>query len=562
MLFNNTFKNLGRTREIIAVLVKYGFEDVVTNSTLRNFVSESKRLTWIRQEKPVFEYTRWERIRMAAEELGPTFIKLAQVLSNRPDMLPEPLIKEFEKLQDNVPPFEFEKVRIIIKRETGQEIEDIFDDFGEKPLASASIGQVHRARLKSGEEVVVKIQRPDIRETIERDLSILHEAVNRADRYLKKQGVLNAKDVVRAFERSMLKELDYRNEARNIEKFRAFYRSYKNFYIPKAYREYSTENILIIEFAAGCKISNAAQLRKWGLSPEKVAENGMGIYLTQIFEYGYFHADPHPGNVLVRRDGVICLIDFGMVGQLMPKDKANFAGIFISIAQRDARQMANYMKRLSISDGIEDMRAFQYDLQELIEDYADLDVSESSIAEMVTRLQKIMYDYQIVVTGSVFLIFRAFAILEGIGKQIHPHFNTYDFIKPYGQKLLGSRLDPKNILNEVTYRIDQLSEFITGLPRDAKEITSKLKKGKIHFEIEHQGYGYLLKKLDSLTNRISLTVLIAALLIGSAISMTAEWGPEIQRYYGIPSVSYWGLVIAGVLFLALLYSIVRRRKYK
>jgi ubiquinone biosynthesis protein len=173
-----------------------------------------------------------------------------------------------------------------------------------------------------------------------------------------------------------------------------------------------------------------------------------------------------------------------------------------------------------------------------------------------------MYDYQIVVTGSVFLIFRAFAILEGIGKQIHPHFNTYDFIKPYGQKLLGSRLDPKNILNEVTYRVDQLSEFITGLPRDAKEITSKLKKGKIHFEIEHQGYGYLLKKLDSLTNRISLTVLISALIIGSAISMTADWGPEMIRYYGIPYISYWGIIIAGVLFLGLLYSIVRRRRYK
>lgn len=562
MIFNTTFKNLRRTREIIAILVKYGFEDIITNSTLRNLVSERRRLTWLRQEKPVFQYTRWERIRMAAEELGPTFIKLAQVLSNRPDMLPEGLIKEFEKLQDNVPPFEFEKVKAIIKLETGQEIDEVFDYFSEKPLASASIGQVHRARLKTGEEVVIKIQRPDIEETIEQDLSILHEAVDRADRYLKKQGVLNAQDVVRAFERSMRKELDYRNEARNIQKFREFYKNYKNFYIPQAYREYSTNKILIIEFAEGCKINNVAQLKKWGLSPEKVAENGMSIYLTQIFEYGYFHADPHPGNVLVRKDGVICLIDFGMVGQLMPKDKSNFAGVFISIAQRDARQMANYMKRLAITDEIADMRELQYDMQELIEDYADLDLSESNMADMVTQLQKIMYDHQIVVTGSVFLIFRAFAILEGIGKQIHPHFNTYDFMKPYGQKILQNRLDPKTILNEVTYRLDQLNEFIIALPRDAREIVSKLKKGKLHFEIEHQGYGYLLKKLDSLTNRISLTILIASLIIGSAISMTADWGPDVVRYYGIPYISYAGLWVAGGLFLMLIYSIIRRRKYK
>lgn len=561
-MFNNTFRNLRRTREIIAILVKYGFEDVITNSTLRNLVTERRRLTWLRQEKPVFEYTRWERIRMAAEELGPTFIKLAQVLSNRPDMLPEALIKEFEKLQDNVPPFEFEKVKSIIKTETGQEIEEMFDNFSEKPLASASIGQVHRARLKTGEEVVVKIQRPDIAETIDQDLNILKDAVERADRYLKKQGVLNAQDVVRTFDRSMRKELDYRNEARNIQKFREFYKDYKNFYIPRAYKEHSTDKILIIEFAEGCKINNAAQLKKWGLNPEKVAENGMSIYLTQIFEYGYFHADPHPGNVLVRRDGVICLIDFGMVGTLMPKDKANFAGIFISIAQRDARQMANYMKRLAITDEIHDMRALQYDLQELIEDYADLDLSESNMADMVTQLQKIMYDHQIVVTGSVFLIFRAFAILEGIGKQIHPHFNTYDFMRPYGQKIVQNRFQPKNILSEVTYRLDQLNELLIAVPRDAREIISKLKKGKLHFEIEHQGYGYLLKKLDSLTNRISLTILIAACLVGSAISMNAEWPEGTPTYYGIPEVSYVGLWIAGGLFLMLIYSVIRRRKYK
>ncbi len=563
MSFNSTIKNLGRLREIIQVLVKYGFEDIVTNSTLRKFVPESKRLTWLRDDKPVFEYTRWERIRMVAEELGPTFVKLAQVLSIRPDLLPQPLIQELEKLQDNVPPFPYSEVRKIIKKETGNELEDLFDDFQETVLASASIGQVHRAKLKTGEEVVVKVQRPDVRETVERDIAIMKEAVNMADRYLQKQGILNAQEIIKIFERTMLKELDYNNEARNIEQFRNFYRSYRNFYIPKVFRKTSTDKMLVIEYSSGCKINDVKQLREWGLDPKKIAENGINIYLTQIFEYGYFHADPHPGNVFVRKDGVICLIDFGMVGRLMSRDKYAFAGVFISLAQQDAKRMASNLKKLAITDEIEDMRNFQYDINEIIEDYAYLDVSESNIGEMTASLQKLMYDYKISVPGSVFLIFRAFAILEGIGKQVHPTFNTFEFIKPFGKKLIEDQFSAKNLVNEASFRAEQVNDLLTAWPRDIKEILGKIRKGKLHLEIEHQGYGYLLKKADSLTNRISFSLMISALLVASAIVMSIPFPPNmISPSYGIPYLSVAGLYAAGGLFLLLIYSIIRRRKYK
>ncbi len=563
MLFKGqTFKNIGRIREIIGVLVKYGFEDIVTNSTLRNFVSEKVRISWVRQDKPVFQYSRWERIRMVCEELGPTFVKLAQVLSNRPDMLPAPLIEEFEKLQDNVPPFAFAKVKEIIERETGKKLEDVFEVFNEKPLASASIGQVHKARMKDGKEVVVKIQRPEVREQVESDLAILVDAVNRADRYLQKQGITNAPDLVRSFERSMHKELDYRNEARNLDRFRTLYKDYKNFYIPRAFREFSSENVLIMEFVSGCKISDVAQMRAWGLDPRKVAENGMDIYLTQIFEFGIFHADPHPGNVLVRKDGVICLLDFGMVGTMMKKDKFAFAGIFIGMAEGNAHKMATSMKALSIDDRVEDMRQFEYDLNEIIEDFTALDVNESSIADVVERLQKVMYDYQIRVPGGIFLVFRAFAILEGIGKTIHPHFNTYDFIRPYGIKMMKEKYSPQNIFTDVTDQFGQINSFLTAFPKDIKTLLAKAQRGKLHFEVELQGYGYLLKKMDSVANRISLTFLTVAFVIGSAISMTATFGPEMNYLYGLPEISVYGLWTAGFFLLLLLISVVRRRKYK
>ncbi len=562
MLFNNTFRNLNRTREILGILIKYGFEDFIANSTMRNLVTESMRLKWLRDEKPVMEYTRWERVRMAAEELGPTFIKLAQILSNRPDIIPEELVKEFEKLQDRVPPFEYARAKAIIESETGRKLEDMFDDFQEVPMASASIGQVHKAKLKTGEDVVVKIQRPDVKEIIEQDLGIIREGVRRMDRYLKKQGVLNGEEVVRVFERAIFKELDYRNEARNIERFRTTYRHRTDFYVPKPYREFSTDKVLIMEFAPGCKITDVQKLKEWGISPARIVEKGMEIYLSQIFEYGYFHGDPHPGNVLVNQEGTIILLDFGMVGQLMKKDKYAFAGIFIAMSRYDAREMAVQLRKLAVEDNITDMRQFVYDLNDLIEDYAHLDVSESSIQDVIERLQKIMYDYHITVPGGVFLIFRAFAILEGIGKKLHPNFKTYEFIKPYGQRLLTDQLKPENLANEAAQRFSNVTSFLNTFPVELRNIMQKTTKGKLHFEVELQGYGYALKKWDSISNRQNLVYVICALMISSSIALLANYPPEMKFYYGINKWSFIGYMIAGVLFIIWVYTILRQKVYK
>ena len=556
------FRNMGRTREILGVLIKWGFEDLIINSTLRNLVPESTRIKWIRDDKPVMEYTRYERIRMAAEDLGPTFVKLAQILSNRPDIIPEGLVREFEKLQDRVAPFESEKAKRIIEKETDMKIEDLFEWFEDKPIASASIGQVHKAKLKTGETVVVKVQRPEVADIIDRDLQIVKDVVHRADRYLKKQGVLQADEAVRAFERGMLKELDYRNEARNIERFKTTYKFRTDFYIPKVYREYSTDKILIMEYVEGCKITDMEQLKKWNIDPKLIVEKGMDIYLTMIFEFGYFHGDPHPGNILVREDGVIILLDFGMIGQLMKKDKYAFAGIFIAMARNDAREMANNLIKLSVEHNITDMRQFVYDLNDLIEDYAYLDVSESSIQDVIQRLQKIMYEYKITVPSGIFIIFRAFAILEGIGKKMHPEFRTYDFIRPYGQRLVTEQLKPENLAEEANNRFSALASMMNTFPAELKSIMQKTTRGKLHFEVELQGYGYALKKWDSITNRLSITYIICALMIASSIALLPNYPEEMKFYYGINRWSFIGYCIAGVLFAILTYTIIRRRIYK
>ncbi|HLP21302.1 MAG TPA: AarF/ABC1/UbiB kinase family protein [Chitinophagales bacterium] len=562
MIFDQTFRNLNRTREILGILIKYGFEDFIANSTLRNLVTESMRIKWLRDEKPVMSYTRFERVRMAAEELGPTFIKLAQVLSNRPDIIPEGLVKEFEKLQDRVPPVPFALAKEIVEREIGAKLEEVFEEFAEKPMASASIGQVYKAKMLTGEEVVVKVQRPNVAEIIEQDLSIIKEAVRRMDRYMKKQGVLNGEEVVRVFERAITKELDYQNEARNIDRFRTTYKHRTDFYVPRAYREFSTRKVLIMEFAKGCKITDVEQLKAWGLSPARIVEKGMDIYLSQIFEFGYFHGDPHPGNILVNQEGTIILLDFGMVGQLMKKDKYAFAGIFIAMSRFDAREMATQLKKLAVEDNITDMRQFEYDLNDLIEDYAHLDVSESSIQDVIQRLQKVMYDYHITVPGGVFLIFRAFAILEGIGKKLHPNFKTYEFIRPYGQKLLTDQLKPENLAAEASQRFSNLTGFLNSFPVEVRGILQQISKGKLHSEIELQGYGYALKKWDSISTRQSLVNIICALMIGSSIALLGHYPEEMQFVWGINKWSFIGYSLAGGLFVVWLYAILRRQVYK
>ena len=551
-MFKNTISNLQRIRQVAEVLLRYGFEDVVTTTPLRRLVSQSRRLNWQRADRQVFETTRWERVRLIIEELGPTFIKLAQALSNRADLLPQALIDEFEKLQSNVPPFEVALARQIIEEELGCQISAVFSEFDDVTLGSASIGQVHRARLLTGEEVVVKVQRPGVREKVRSDLALLHELVRLTSGFLQKQGLANPQDVVDAFERSMSKELDYTAEARSMEQFRKLYENYTTFYIPKPFRELSTERILVIEFVSGCKISDKAQLLAWGLSPETVAETGMDIYLTQIFEFGVFHADPHPGNVLVQPDGTVVLIDFGMVGRLTKQQKYAFAGVFIGMARQDARSMALNFRRLAVTAEIPDMQAFEADLGQLIEDFAMLDVKEISMSDLADALQTVIYNYKLQVPGAVFLILRALVILEGIGKVLHPNFNTFEFVRPYGTKIIREQYSRENLLSEAEYTGTQLLALLQTLPADVRQIVRKISKGELRVKIELVGYQTIMRKADQLVSRTILALLSVGGLLFSGFTLLGHYSPAMPYRRGVPEITWWSLGTTGFLLLILM----------
>ena len=563
MLLDGTFKHLGRTRQIIKVLIKYGFEDIVFHSFLQNIVPRRMLLNWTRENRIVSATTRWERIRMAAEEAGPSAIKIAQIMSNRSDIIPEELIIELKKLQSEVKTFPFSVARKILDEELPRPYDEIFEEFNEVPIGSASIGQVYKAKLQSGEEVVVKLRRPGVGKLLVQDLEIAKSILPHAKGVIEQNGLTYeaVEDSLLEIEKSTVKELDYLNEARNIENFRKFYRKRKDFYVPRAYREYSTEKLLIIEFADGCKITDQKQLEEWSIDAKKVAERGMDIYLTQIFEFGYFHADPHPGNIIIQKDGRICLIDFGMVGKLMQRDKMSFAQVFVAMAQGDSKKMALNLRKLCISHDIENVRMLEYDLQEIIEEYTTQDVAESKIEDLILSLQGVMRDYNMRVPGSVTLIFRALGLLEGIGKQIHPEFNINQFVQPYGFKLLKEEYSMTNLAKEGLTRFDEISALLNSIPVEVRSILKKTRQGKLSVQIEHKGYNPLLRKMDRVVNRFILTFIIFTLVLGSSILATI---PMSENYMagaiGLPIISVIGYAFSLFLGTILLFAVLRTRK--
>ncbi|WP_027003843.1 ABC1 kinase family protein [Hugenholtzia roseola] len=560
MFFRKTVKNINRLREVVKVLLKYGMEDIVVNTPLRKFIPPKTTVNWTSDQNGDTEMvavysTRWERIRMIIEELGPTFIKLAQVLSNRPDFVPEALIFEFEKLQSSVPPFDVGIAKGIITQELGRPLDELFIYFDEVPLGSASIGQVHRARLRSGEDVVVKVQRPGVRSKVYTDLALLREFVKLTENFFINAGVLNPLEVVNTFEKSMQRELDYLTEGRHMEQFRQIYQNLEErFYVPKAYMDISTSKVLVIEYISGCKITDLMQIESWGLDRTTLAARGIDLYLTQIFEFGIFHADPHPGNVLIRPTGQIVLLDFGMVGKLMKHQKYAFANVFISLAKQDARGMASGLRQLSIDSEIEDMRAFEYDLHELIEEYTILDVAgELGMADLTNKLQKIIYKYQLQMPGAVFLILRVLVILEGIGNVLDKNFQSLEHIKPYGFKLLTEQYSLKNINSEITYSLSEFGGLLYNLPSEVRFILKKLRKGEFNFDIKFIADDTILKKADSITNRIALAMLVCTLILSATLSLSAKFPAYLCTDGGIPYLSIIGYLLAiwltGVLFV-------------
>ncbi len=544
--------SIARYRKVIQTFVKYGFEDLVAERSLKNFF---KTKTRVRKKD---DRTRPERVRLLLEELGPTYVKLGQLLSNRRDILPPEWIRELEHLQDEVPPLPFEKLEGLLLAELDGNEARYFQHIEKEALASASIAQVHRATLYNGDKVVLKIQRPGIRKTIKEDFAIIRDVVRLLVRNFKELENYQPFRLIDSFEEAILEELNFKREAININRFRENFKDDHRIYVPKVYQKLSTYKLVCMEEIHGTKISDIERLRQ--IHTEKfddLASIGTDLYFRQIFDHGFFHADPHPGNLFVLEDGRVCFLDFGIMGTLLPQEQNDLAELMIHMSRKNINRVSHTLQKMAISSSIPNERAFQRDLHEMLEMFSTVTLSDFPLSERIQRFKNILVENTIELSPNYYLLMRAMVILEGVAEHLDPNYNAFANIKRYSKELFLKRYNPKNIANRSWEMLEDGALFFNDLPSDAKSIINKMKDGRFQMEFKHQNLGDLYKTFDIVSNRISVSILVAALIIGSSLIVLANIPPYV--FENVPIIGFIGFAISGLLGLWLVISILRHR---
>ena len=543
------YQDLKRYSVIARVLVRHGFKEVLDRLRARYHV------TFVKEEARNGRPTA-ERLRLVFEELGPTFIKFAQVLSSRPDVLPSEIVKELSKLQDDVPPFPFEDARALIENQFGRPVSELFSFIDARPVAAASLAQVHRAGTASGDEVVIKVQRPGIAKMIETDIRILREFANLAHNHVPEIRCFEPVRLVDGFARSIRHELDFVREGRNIERFRTYFAGTPTVYIPRVYWDLTTPRVLTIEFIDGIKISELDRLEAAGLDRKAIALNGAHLTLKEIFEFHFFHADPHPGNIFVLKDNVIAPVDFGMTGFIDEETAYQMSGIFVAVMEKDVEELVLQLRSIGLVE-LEDYYNFKIEVRDLLERYWGVPLNKLEIGPIISELMSVVRRYRLRLPPDFAMIAKALLMSEGLGRLLHPEFNIVEIARPYARKLILQRFDPGRQLHELKKTAGDAFAFFKVLPSDLRELFAIIRKGKLAVNFEHRGLELLTDELDRSSNRISFAVVIAALIVGSSLIFQTRVGPT---FFGYPVLGLGGFLLASILGIWLLIGIMRSKR--
>ena len=533
------YRNVSRWREILSILSKYGlamwlsrFDFALGKSLLKN-----------RNGQILTEESRETRIRLALEELGPTFIKLGQIMSTRPDVVGGELASELEKLQTRVPADAPEVVAEIIRAELGQTVDEVFAEFSPEPIASASIGQVHRARLHSGEEVAVKVQHEGIQRQVHVDLDILTGLAELAE-LLPELKPYRPCSTVAEFQRALRRELDFTRECRCLEQFGKAFAENEHVMIPKVHVEFSTEHVLVMQWLNGTPLSESEMIRQSPINLTEVTRRGAEMYLEMIFHHGMYHADPHPGNLLLMSNDAIGLLDFGMVVRIDESLREEIEDLLFAIVEQDANQLATVVMRVgAVPPGL-DETGLALDLTDYVSHYAHQSVGQFELAAALTEMFEIMRRYEIVLPSAMALLLKVLVMLEGTAKKLEPKFSLMEVLQPFQRKVLAQRLSPRRQLRKarrVAYEMQQLAEIV---PRRLRDILQQVQSGRFDVHLDHRG-------LEPSVNRLVLGMLTSALFIGSVLLLTNNVWP--LRGVSIPGVL--GISLSAVLGLRLLRAI-------
>lgn len=555
--FGKTIRNAARFREILSVFAKHGFDDLTSALHLDKYLDMGGKYFKL-APRADRHLTRPERFRTALEELGPAFIKLGQMIGNRPDLIPPDWAVELEKLQDAVPPFPAADAKAQVEAQFGAPLAELFIRFEEKPIASASMAQVHEAELLSGEVVAVKVQRPGIEETVRTDLEIMFHLAHLLEKYVKGMDVLGAVSVCEEFERTLLKELDFSLEAAQVERFALASKGLRNFRAPKVHRSRTGRRVLTLEFIKGIKANQTEAIRAAGIDPARVARTLSEILLHQVFNQGFFHADPHPGNILIMEGGTVCLLDYGMVGTLSPSHRDRLMDIVVGVAEQDASRIAKTLLQLAFqpSDSVEDL---EYEVGGLLETYSFVALQDFRIGEFLNRLIRLIITHKLRMPPGFFLMLKAIVTLEGVARRLDPRFDMVASLRPFVRRALRDRLRPDRLAREMYQGALDLAPMIRELPAQARDILGLVKRGKLRIEFQHQGLEPMLRSHERMANRLVFAFIVAALIIGSSLVVLSGIPP---KWHGVPVLGVAGFSGAALVGLWLLVSLLRKGEWK
>ena len=552
-----TYRNLGRFRDIINVFLKHGLGQIIEWLEIEQFAP----IRW--WYKPLHKRLEREeavnlpeRLRIALEELGPTFIKFGQLLATRPDIVPREYVKAFDSLLDQVPPFASEQARRIIESELQAPLAELVAKFDDAPLAAASIAQVHRATLWSGEEVVFKVRRPGIQEVIKQDIDILHRVADLIERYVPDLAFLNARGLVEEFEQVIQEEMDFLREAENASRFRANFEGSRELYVPKVFLHLTTEQVLVMEYLEGARIDDLDRLREAGVDLDKLARRGSEVLFKMILTDGFFHADPHPGNFLVLSNGRLGFVDFGVVGRIREDLLDAMGSTFIGLLNRDYDALTRQSINLGFVPESVDLERYRQemrgDLENTIEPLVGRKLSQIPPMVYVERIMGLALKHHLRLPRELFLVGKCLVLFEGLFRRLSPELDFFAIARPYARRLITQRSIIGTFTRKLRREAMDLLDVASSLPREIHLALRKLTRNDIQVKLHLMGLDPYVRRLDRASNRLTFAVIISAIIVGSSIII-----PAARDVAALQWLVIGGFIVGILLALWLIIGIMR-----